>query len=279
MSQSRYDLTQQPGDARSSAKLLYISAAKYGGDWHSTPHTHRCAELFYVVGGLGRFRIDNEIFPVEADDLVVVNPLVQHTELSVNANPLEYIVLGVEGLELSVAEEQDDRFCIVSFRGSGEDILFCLRDMLREVALKQPGFESVCQDLLDILMVRLTRRANYSAALVPPKSASKESAAVRRYIDAHFKENITLDDLAQVAHVNKYHMAHAFSQEYGIPPISYLNARRIEESRKLLLTTDLSLSRIAQTLGFSSASYFSQSFRRHEGVSPLAFRKRAETNK
>ncbi len=276
MSLSRYDLTQQTSSARGSAKLLYISTAKYGGDWHSTPHSHRCAELFYVVGGMGRFRIDSELFPVEVDDLVVVNPLVQHTEVSLNANPLEYIVLGVEGLELSVAEEQDDRFCIVSFRGVGEEILFCLRGMLREIELKQPGFESVCQDLLDILMVRLLRRTNYSAALVPPRTASKECAAVRRYIDAHFKENLTLDDLAQVAHVNKFHIAHAFSREYGISPISYLNTRRIEESKRLLLTTDLSLSRISQTLGFSSSSYFSQSFRKREGISPLAFRKRGE---
>ncbi len=272
MSLNRYDMGQQSANARSSAKLLYISTAKYGGDWHSIPHAHRCAELFYVVGGRGRFRIENDQFPVEVDDLVVVNPLVPHTEMSLNASPLEYIVLGVEGLELSVEEEKDDRFCIVNFRGISEDILFCLRGMLREIELKQPGFESVCQDLLDILMVRLTRRTNYSAALVPPRPASKECAAVRRYIDSHFKEHLTLDHLAQVAHVNKFHMAHAFSREYGISPISYLNSRRIMESRNLLETTDLSLSRIAQMLGFSSASYFSQSFRRHEGISPLAYR-------
>ncbi len=272
MSTNRYDLSQQDGKSRSSAKLLYISTAKYGGDWHSIPHSHHCAELFYVVGGKGRFRIDDELFPVAVDDLVVVNPLVQHTEVSLNANPLEYIVLGVEGLELSVGEEQDDRFCIVNFQGISEEIQFCLRGMLREIELKQPGFESVCQDLLDILMVRLMRRTNYTAALVPPHPASKECAAVRRYIDAHFKENLTLEQLANVAHVNKYHIAHAFSREYGISPISYLNSRRIAESRNLLQTTDLSLSRISQTLGFSSPSYFSQSFRKHEGISPLAFR-------
>ncbi len=272
MSMNRYDLSQQGSRVPSSVKLLYISTAKYGGDWHSTPHSHPCAELFYVVGGKGRFRIDDDLFDVSVDDLVVVNPLVQHTEVSVNANPLEYIVLGVEGLELSVKNEQDDRFCIVNFRGIGEDILFCLRGMLKEIERKQPEFESVCQDLLEILMVRLMRRTNYTAALVPPQAASKECATVRRYIDAHFKENLTLDQLAQVARVNKYHMAHAFTREYGISPISYLNSRRIAESRNLLETTDMSLSSISQALGFSSPSYFSQSFRRHEGISPLAFR-------
>ncbi len=273
MSQDRYDLTQHSADVRTSAKLLYVSTSKYGGDWLSIPHSHQCAELFYVVGGQGRFQIDDQLFPVKVDDLVVVNPLVQHTEVGLNASPLEYIVLGVEGLELSLKQEQDARFCVVNFRGAGDDILFCLRGMLEEIEGKQPGFESVCQDLLDVLVVRLMRRTNFSAILVPPRSGSKECAAVRRYIEAHFKENITLDILAQVAHVNKYHMAHAFTREYGVSPISYLNTRRIQESKHLLLNTDHSLSRISQILGFSSPSYFSQSFRKHEGISPLAFRK------
>ena len=54
----------------------------------------------------------------------------------------------------------------------------------------------------------------------------------------------------------------------------YLHSRRIQESRFLLSETDHSLSQIARILGFSSLSYFSQSFRRLEGVSPMEYRKR-----
>ena len=49
-------------------------------------------------------------------------------------------------------------------------------------------------------------------------------------------------------------------------------SRRIEESKYLLMETDLSMSQIAQLLGFSSLSYFSQVFRRSQGVSPLEYR-------
>jgi AraC-like DNA-binding protein len=48
---------------------------------------------------------------------------------------------------------------------------------------------------------------------------------------------------------------------------------RIREGKRLLAETDLSLSQIANILGFSSASYFSQSFRKSEGISPIEFRK------
>ena len=276
MSLNRYDLAEKSEQIRSSGKLLYVSSAKYGGDWNSTPHSHRCAELFYVVGGKGRFRIGDELFPVSVDDLVVVNPLVLHTEMSLDASPLEYIVLGVEGLELSVNGEQNNNFCIINFRGISEEVLFFLRCMLREVENKQPGYDSVCRDLLEVFLVCLMRRTNYTTALMPPHHVSKECTAVRRYIDTHFKENLTLDQLAEVAHLNKYHMSHAFTREYGISPISYLNERRIAESRHLLQTTDLSLAHISRILGFSSPSYFSQSFRKHVGLSPLAYRQQSQ---
>ena len=55
VSNDRYELSggnPSPID-RSVTKLLYVSTAKYGGDWHSLLHTHACTELFYVVGGMG----------------------------------------------------------------------------------------------------------------------------------------------------------------------------------------------------------------------------------
>ena len=68
-------------------------------------------------------------------------------------------------------------------------------------------------------------------------------------------------------------MAHAFKREYGVSPINYLIACRIQEGKRLLAETDLSLSQIATVLGFSSSSYFSQSFRNAENTSPSEYRK------
>ena len=115
---------------------------------------------------------------------------------------------------------------------------------------------------------------------IPPEGASltgnRQCAAIRRYIDLHFKEALTLDFLAEEAHMNKYYLSHAFKREYGISPINYLNYRRIEESKYLLAETDLSLSQISQLLGFSSLSYFSQVFRKTQSQSPLEYRQNAK---
>lgn len=259
---------------RSAVKLLYVSTARYGGDWHSILHTHACTEFFYVVGGAGQFRVENHYLPVMADQLVIIPPNVMHTELSLDQHPLEYVVLGVEGLELADGGEGEDRCMVVDFKGCGEEILFYLRAILREIERKEQDYEAVCRDLLDILLVRYRRRAHLSLATLPADpGASKECAMVRRYLEDHFKENITLDALADMAHVNKYHMVHTFSKTYGISPINYLIARRIHESCYLLSGTDHSLSQIAHMLGFSSPSYFSQSFRKLEGTNPMEYRK------
>ena len=56
MGNSRHDLSI-PKDyfMKDKAKLLYVSSSTYGGDWISTPHTHYCSELFYVLDGVGQF--------------------------------------------------------------------------------------------------------------------------------------------------------------------------------------------------------------------------------
>lgn len=276
MSNDRYRMhAVDPISIRSSAKLLNVGSARYDGDWHSIPHTHSYAELFYIVGGDGRFRVEEQLYPVKADQLVIVNPNVLHTEVSLEARPLEYIVLGIEGLELS-PEINDGRFCILDYH-SGGDILTCLRHILRESQGELEGYETVCQAYLEILVVRLMRSTTLAVSPVPvDKRASRQCALVRRYIDTHYKEALTLDQLAQQAHVNKYYMVHAFKREYGISPIHYLGRRRIEESQYLLRETDLSLSQISRMLGFSSASYFSQSFQKAVGTNPMQYRKQCK---
>ena len=76
-----------------------------------------------------------------------------------------------------------------------------------------------------------------------------------------------------MTHINKYYLAHAFQKEYNISPINYLLRRRISESKALLASTDHSLTQISELVGFSSPSYFSQSFRRLEGISPIEYRR------
>ena len=272
MSQRQYAFQREAAGPGGTPRLAYVSRAQYSSEWNSSPHTHGCAELFFITGGHGRFRTRQEEFPVAIHDAVIVNANVPHTEVSQLDSPLEYAVLGVEGLETLTGAEG---YALLHLHTGWEELMGCLRLMLQEAEAALPGYERVCRSLLEVVLIRLNRQQD--AALSGESSggrSSRECVLVRRYIDNHFKENLSLDQLAQLAHLNKYYLSHAFRREFGVSPINYLISRRIEESCFLLRETDHTLSLIAQILGFSSLSYFSQCFRRVEGVSPLEYRRR-----
>ena len=273
LSRFYYSLSKDPSfSIRGTAKLLNVSSSRYGGDWHSVPHTHNHTELFFIVSGKGQFLIQDQVFPVDVNNLVIINPNVPHTEASLNAQPLEYIVLGIDGIELATKENSNGEFCILDHFES-VDISSCLRNILREMELKNTGYMDVCQAYMEILIIRLMRNTDLAVQTQPQViSGNSQCAAVRRYIDLHFKEPLTLEQLSEEAHINKYYLSHAFTREYGVSPINYMISRRIDESKYLLAETDLSMSQIAQLLGFSSLSYFSQVFRKIHGSSPMEFR-------
>lgn len=253
--------------------LRNVASATYGGDWHSIPHAHGYTELFYIVGGDGQFLINEKLFPVHSHQLVVVNPNIIHTEVSYEAHPLEYIVLGIEGLELTNPGSDEAAYCIYSFAENNE-VLTCMQNVLQEMQECKPQYQTACLAYMDIILVQLMRNTSVSVTQTHSRfPANRQCASVRQYIDQHYKENITLDLLAEKVSINKYYMAHAFKREYGVSPINYLIARRILEGKRLLTETDLSLSQIAAVLGFSSSSYFSQSFRNAEKITPTEYRK------
>lgn len=275
MSSNRHEFSQD-SFRHSQAKLLYISASKYGGDWYSVPHTHSCSEIFYVVEGEGQFFIETQTYPVSANDLILVSPNVLHTESSIHGSSFQYIVLGIEGWDLVVSgEEENTNFRIIDTRSIRDTLRHSLQTMLLETEHKKPGYEQICQSLMEILIVLLGRQSGFEAALTtaPPRKISRLCGATKRYIDSHYQEEITLDRLAQIHHVSKYHLAHAFTAEYGISPINYLISKRIQEAEHLLSTTDFSLSLISHTTGFSSPSYFAQIFKKQKGCTPREYRK------
>ena len=274
---TRYELNMDV-PPREAIRLMYVSKSRFGGDWNSVPHTHSCTEVFYCVDGRGQFNVEGKMLDVAPDDMVIVNPRTLHTELSYQACPLEYIVLGIEGVEI-LFNQRDQGYTMVKCGAMREDLLGLTKMLLREIDAREDGCEMVCQDLTEVLLVKLVRTASLSLRVSTPPAESKECAAAKRYIDENFSENITLDKLAEITHVNKYYLSHTFQREYNTSPINYLLNRRITESKALLTSTDFSLTQISEQMGFSSPAYFSQSFRRFTGQSPLEYRRKNQPGK
>ena len=275
MSNEMVSISSSAG-SRSDFQLRYISISKYEGDWHSLPHTHQFTELFYVLHGEGVFYIENEKVPVKTDDLIIINPNVEHTEKTFPNNPMEYIVFGVEGLAFSFTEQDQAYGRGYSFYSYGSDknqFINFAQLMMHEFQDKKPGFEKVCHGLLEVLLVYISRKQKLSVISESSFQLSKECAIAKRYIDTNYAQDITLDSLAEITHINKFYLAHSFTECIGQSPISYLTERRLAACKELLSSSNLSVTQIATSAGFSSQSYFSQIFNKKVGMSPRQYRK------
>ena len=141
-----------------NAKLLYVTHSIYENDWPSLPHMHYFTELCYIKKGTGNYLIEDQNFPIKEDDFIIINSNTSHTERSVGEIPLEYIILGVEGLNFSFGGEHEH--LIFNCRRDHEEFAYFMDSLLEEMENKRPHYELVCQDLLNMLIVKLIRRTN-----------------------------------------------------------------------------------------------------------------------
>lgn len=254
-------------------QLLYITHACYNESWKSVMHSHPFTEIFYILNGYGKFNMDGNISPVKSDDLIIINPNIMHTEFNDGDKPLEYIVLGINDLSFhpQIAEKSNDS--LYNLSSCRNEVIFCLEMILREVRCKKENYVPICTNCLDTLLLLISRNTNAAFDAASTSKAKRECLFIEQYIDEHFSEDITLDSLSRLTYIDKYYMVHVFKKYTGDSPIRFLIKRRITEAKYLLETTNYSAAKIAQYIGFSSQSYFSQAFFKEVGMTPIQYRK------
>ena len=95
---------------------------------------------------------------------------------------------------------------------------------------------------------------------------------IEEYIDARFREDISLRDLSELTYLSESYVSSLFKAETGMSIKEYIEERRLEYSRKLLFETDLKVGTIGERAGFRSAAYFCRRFREHYGLPPQRYR-------
>jgi AraC-like DNA-binding protein len=122
--------------------------------------------------------------------------------------------------------------------------------------------------------ISMLRNAPIAESL-PPNRGGLSPARTHRicqYINSNLDQNISLEALAEMAGLSTHHFARAFKQTVGLPPHGYVLQRRIEHAQKMLRNTDLPMSEIALSAGFSDQSHLARHFRRITGMSPSVVR-------
>ncbi|WP_332119703.1 AraC family transcriptional regulator [Azorhizobium caulinodans] len=119
----------------------------------------------------------------------------------------------------------------------------------------------------------------YADASLPHRqSPIVEHAKMRRvidYINDNLASEISLSDLSDIACLSHHHFARAFRSAVGVPPHRFISSLRLQRAQEMLAHTQSSLTEIAYSCRFSSQSTFTRAFRRHVGVSPGEYRRKA----
>lgn len=109
-------------------------------------------------------------------------------------------------------------------------------------------------------------------APLPENKTSLLSRQVANYIRDHYRQELSVQGIADILGLNRSYMTSRFTLENGISPSKYLSQIRMEKASEYLLTTDLTISAIAEAVGFQDVFYFSRLFKKHKKMSPSCYR-------
>ena len=126
------------------------------------------------------------------------------------------------------------------------------------------------KNINDILTSFLVYFPTTASEMTPPRISETAIA----YINEHFAENITIDDLAHFTGISRYHFIRIFRKETGFTPHEYLVSTRINTAKYLLKNSNLTTKDICFRTDFSCDSVFCYAFKKHLNITPMEYRKR-----
>jgi AraC family transcriptional regulator len=107
-----------------------------------------------------------------------------------------------------------------------------------------------------------------------PELSPRHLSRVIRYIEQNISRPISLDDLATIAQVSRFHFTRLFKRTVGISPMAYLERSRVQRAQDLIKEGELPLAEIAVAVGFADQSHFTRRFHLHNGLTPAVFARR-----
>lgn len=147
--------------------------------------------------------------------------------------------------------------------------------LIKEFEAQDRFYMEITQSISRTLMMYIFRLINCTQDAAVLLDPSKVMDAAVNYIDRHFSEKITLDELAEKCYTNKYHLFHLFTRTKGVSVGKYILDKRIALSKELLKNRNNSIEYIAEETRFHDPAYFCRVFKRETGKSPSVWRKEA----
>jgi AraC-like DNA-binding protein len=264
---------------------------QYGGHNEDTPlHTHEdFTELVIVLNGNATHIVDSETYFIKKGNVFVIDGPTSHAYRNPHAFKICNIMfrsdlLRSAGPDLSTSNGYQSLFVleplyrnIHSFQSglslsipSLEHVSSTIAEMINEFNDKQQGYQTMLNSRFMELVVYLSRQ--YDNQKNGTDSNLMHLANAVSYIEDHYLEPLTLEEIAARSNISVRHLNRIFQSYYQTTPISYLQRLRLERARMLLRQSGLPITKISYECGFNDSNYFTRKFSKTYGLSPKAFR-------
>ena len=236
---------------------------------HEFPYDYYVFE--YVVKGVGYIETPEERYTVTEGDFYFLNKNRYHIYYADRDHPYEKVFVVLQGSFVDF---------LVSKYLSNDSVYIrkCnLKNLMMHMIHLLSGENPINSDELAMSVLRLFQEVFPSPYRSKP-STKRVPEMIKKYIDAHINEKVTLEDISNNLYISRSHIERAFKKEYGQTPLAYCINQKIEQVASMLVTTDYPLSQIAQQFGFSDVKYMSKSFKKVKGQTPMEYKRNALAN-
>ncbi len=245
-------------------------------------------ELLYIVKGSGSYIVNGQGYNVSHGSLIICNQSVLHGQPPAsqnNSGMLESYCCVLTGLQLPglppntlIDENQNPVLFFDYDKMPVENIITATYELNQDPDKYYDICDSLANALLNIVYMKIkdSTKAEKPAVRIkkdtPVQSRRDFIRSVTNYLDKHFEDSLSLQELGEEFHISHYHLSHLYKQETGLSPMKYVMHRRIGEAQSLLMNSDMQISEISSAVGFEDNCYFSSTFKKYVGLTPTEYR-------
>ena len=235
-----------------------------------------------VLSGELTLTLDGRASVLRAGDVAIINSETVHGASPRYCNyecivfNLGFLKTGNRACDLFI-DDLLSRNVLLQEHPTDPETVALLHGIFEEIGNKKSGATFKVLGLYHQLLGELQRKGLYATHLTSSVRDEKKAAKLKlvlKFIREHFSEDISLEDMSVVAGLSCKYFCKFFKDATGTTPVNYLTAYRIERAARKLLSTDLSVTRIAYDCGFNDLSYFIKTFKVFKNTSPNLYRKR-----
>jgi len=231
-------------------------------------HVHEAWTLLIVDDGAVRYDLDRHEHGTPHDTVTLLPPHVPH-----NGSPATPHGFRKRVLYLDATHLREDLIGSAVDQPDLRDPVLRRRVGQLHTALAHAGDELEAESRLTFIGERLRSQLRPNAGADTPRPDPALARRLRELLDERVVDGLTLDEAAGLVHAHPAHLVRAFSTAYGIAPHQYLNSRRVDRARRLLLD-GRSPGEVASATGFFDQSHLTRHFRKLVGVTPGRYAKK-----